>query len=173
MEKFGVPWKYEYWTTSLPKSISLTGDGKESELLWDPKVKTLKKMEHNHPDMILKLPEGQVASIIQFTVCRDLSVMTHKVVKSQQLAEDWAKKYGQRPTVPIVVGTRGVVPERTVEALKTLTKWRAFDVPFSRFQKAAAIGSGKVVWKTVRSSGRDAGGDLQQRVYSQLRLQAL
>ena len=155
LDKFGVPWKNEYWTTPLPKSFTLTRDGKEGELLWDPKVRTTKKMEHNHPDMILKLPEGQVV-IIEFTVCRDLSVVeraTQKETRYQQLAEDWAKKHGKHPTVlPIVVGTRGVVPERTVKALQTLSKW-GFDVPISRLQKAAVIGSVKLIWKTLRSSG--------------------
>ena len=139
----------------LRKSFTLTRDGKEGELLWDPKVRTTKKMEHNHPDMILKLPEGQVV-IIEFTVCRDLSVVeraTQKETRYQQLAEDWAKKHGKHPTVlPIVVGTRGVVPERTVKALQTLSKW-GFDVPISRLQKAAVIGSVKLIWKTLRSSG--------------------
>ena len=69
------------------------------------------------------------------------------------LAEDWAKKHGKHPTVlPIVVGTRGVVPERTVKALQTLNKW-GIDVPISRLQKAAVIGSVKLIWKTLRSSG--------------------
>ncbi len=118
-------------------------------------MKTTQKMEHNHPDMILKLPEGQVA-IIEFTVCRDLSVVeraTQKEARYQQLAEDWARKHGRHPTVvPIVVGTRGVVPERTVKALQTLSRW-GVDVPISRLQKAAVIGSVKLIWKTVRSSG--------------------
>ena len=51
-----------------------------------------------------------------------------KEERYQQLAADWALKYKAPPTVlPIVVGTRGVVPERTVKSLKTLKAW-GFDV---------------------------------------------
>ena len=118
-------------------------------------MRTAKKMEHNHPDMILKLPEGQVV-IIEFTVCRDLSVVeraTQKEARYQQLAEDWARKHGKHPSVlPIVVGTRGVVPERTVKALQTLSKWGVV-VPISRLQKAAVIGSVQLIWRTVWSFG--------------------
>ena len=155
LDKFEIEWKYEYWTTPLPKSFTLTREGKKGELLWDPKVKTVNKMEHNHPDMVLRLPEGPVA-IIEFTVCRDLSVVeraTQKEARYQQLAADWAVKHGTHPTViPIVVGTRGVVPERTVESLKTLKRW-GIDVEISRLQKAAAMGSVKLIWKTLKSSG--------------------
>ena len=153
LEKFGVDWKYEYWTTPLPKSFTLVRDGKRGELLWDPKVKTVNKMEHNHPDMILRLPDGPVA-IIEFTVCRDLSVVERSKQKEErypQLAADRALKYKTHPTVlPIVVGTRGVVPE--VKSLKTLKAW-GFDVEMSRIQKAAVWGSVTLIWKTLYSSG--------------------
>ena len=89
-------------------------------------------------------------------MCRDISVVERakqKEARYQQLAEDWAMKHGTHPTVlPIVVGTRGVVPERTVESLRTLKRW-GFDVEISKRQKAATIGSVKLVWKTLTSSG--------------------
>jgi hypothetical protein len=155
LEKFGVPWKYEYWKTPLPKTFPLKRDGKEGVLFWDPKVRTVNKMEHNHPDMIIQLPEGPVA-IIELSVCRDLGVVERTQQKEQryrQLAEDWAQKHGVHPTVlPIVIGTRGVVPKRTLESLETMKRW-GFDVSISRLQKTAAIGSVKIVWKTLQSSG--------------------
>ena len=62
-------------------------------------------------------------------------------------------QHGNHPTVlPIVVGTRGVVPERTVKALQTLSKWGVV-VPISRLQKAAVIGSVQLIWRTVWSFG--------------------
>jgi hypothetical protein len=155
LEKFGIPWKREYWTTPLPKTFRLIRDGKEGVLFWDPKVRTVHKMEHNHPDMIIQLPEGPVV-ILEFSVCRDAGVVERAQQKERryrQLAEDWAQKHGVHPTVlPLVVGTRGVVPKRTVESLGTLKRW-GFDVAISRLQKAAVIGSVKIVWKTLQSSG--------------------
>jgi hypothetical protein len=118
-------------------------------------VRIAEKMEHNHPDMIIQLPEGPVV-ILEFTVCRDDAEVERAQKKEQryrQLAEDWAKKHQVFPIVlPIVVGTRGLVPQRTLDSLATLKRW-GFDVSISRFQKSAAIGSVKIVWKTLLSSG--------------------
>ena len=155
LEKFGVPWKYEYWTKPLPKTFPLTRDGKEGVLQWDPQVRTVNKMEHNRPDMIIKLPEGQVV-MLEFSVCRDGSVVERALQKEQryrELAEDFAQSHKVNPTVlPTVVGTRGVVPKRTMDSLDALKRW-GFDVSISRLQKAAVIGSVKVVWKALQSSG--------------------
>ena len=115
----------------------------------DPKVRTAEKMEHNHPDMSIQLPEGPVV-ILEFTVCRDAVVVERAQQKEQryrQLAEDWAKKHQVFPTVSSIVGTRGV-PQRTLDSLATLKRW-GFDVSISRLQKSAAIGSVKIVWKTL------------------------
>ena len=110
-------------------------------------------MEHNHPDLILQLPEGPTA-FIEFTVCRDDSVVERAKFKEDKyrlLAEDWAKKHKRYPTVlPVVVGTRGVIPKQTMTSLAKLKAW-GFDVQVSRLQKAAVIGSVKAVWKTLKS----------------------
>jgi hypothetical protein len=155
VEKFGVEWKVEYWTRAPPKQFVLNRDGKEGRLLWNPKVKTVDKVEHNHPDLILQLPEGPTA-FIEFTVCRDDSVVERAKLKEDKyrlLAEDWAKKHKRHPAVlPIVIGTRGVIPKQTVASLAKLKAW-GFEVQLSRLQKAAVIGSVKAVWKTLKSSG--------------------
>jgi hypothetical protein len=55
-------------------------------------------VEHNHPDLILQLPEGPTA-FIEFTVCRDDSVVERAKFKEDKyrlLAEDWAKKHDGR-----------------------------------------------------------------------------
>jgi hypothetical protein len=67
-------WKAEYWTKSEPKQFVLKRDGKEGRLLWNPKVKTVDKVEHNHPDLILQLPD-EPTGFLEFTVCRDDSVV--------------------------------------------------------------------------------------------------
>ena len=74
LERFGISWKHEWWRNTLPKSFPLTRDGKEGVLLWDPQVPTVNRLEHNRPDLIVKLPDGQ-AAITEFTVCRDDSVV--------------------------------------------------------------------------------------------------
>ena len=69
------------------------------------------------------------------------------------LAEDWAKKHKRHPVViPIVVGTRGVIPKQTGASLAKLKAW-GVDMQVSRLPKAAVIGSVKAVWKTLKSSG--------------------
>jgi hypothetical protein len=77
--------------------------------------------------MIIQLPEGP-ADIVEFTVCRDAVVLERSQQKEQcyrQLAED---------------------------SPATLKRW-GFDVSISRLQKSAAIGSVKIMWKTLLSSG--------------------
>ena len=116
---------------------------------------TVDKLEHNRPDLIVKLPEGPTA-IIEFTVCRDDSVVERATQKAQRylaLARDYATAHNCHPTVfPIVVGTRGDVPKQTTNSLQQLKKW-GFDIALSKLQKAAAIGSIQIVMKTIRSSG--------------------
>jgi hypothetical protein len=69
-------------------------------------VKTVDQVERNHPDLILQLPEGPTA-FIECTVCREDMY--------------WAKKHKRHPVVlPIVVGTRGVIPMQTVASLAKL-----------------------------------------------------
>jgi hypothetical protein len=46
-------------------------------------VKTVDKVEHNHPDLILQLPEGPTA-LIEFTVCRDDSVVERAKFKEDK-----------------------------------------------------------------------------------------
>jgi hypothetical protein len=49
----------------------------------NPKVKTVDKVEHNHPDLILQIPEGPTA-FIEFTVCRDDSVVERAKFKDDK-----------------------------------------------------------------------------------------
>jgi hypothetical protein len=61
------------------------------------------KVEHNPIEAL-----GGTA-LIDFTVCRDYSVVERAKFKYRIWAEDWAKKHKQHHVVvPIVVGTRGV-----------------------------------------------------------------
>ena len=101
------------------------------------------------------MPEGQTL-FIEPTVCRADNVVERaqqKESRYQELANDWRVRHKVQPTVvPIVVGTRGVVPNRTIKALETLKNW-GFDIKLSRLQKAAVIGSIKIAQKTTWSSG--------------------
>jgi hypothetical protein len=78
-----VEWKAEYWTKPPPKQFVLKRDGKEGRLLWNPKVKTVDKVAHNQPDLILQLPDGPTA-FIEFTVCRDNSVVERAKFKEDK-----------------------------------------------------------------------------------------
>jgi hypothetical protein len=67
------------------KQFYLKRDGKEGRLLWNPKVKTVDKVEHNH--LILQLQEGPTA-FIEFTVCRDESVVKRAKFKEDKYLLD-------------------------------------------------------------------------------------
>ncbi len=74
--------------------------------MWYSKVESLEKVEHNHPNLILQLPEGPTA-FLEFTVCRDDSVVERAKFKQDNC----------RLVIPIVVGTRGVFPKLTMASL--------------------------------------------------------
>ncbi len=71
---------------------------------------------------------------------------------SRRTSTDWAKKHKRHPVVlPLVVRTRGVIPNQTVASLPKLKAW-GFDMQVSRRQKAAVIGSVRAVRKTLNLS---------------------
>jgi hypothetical protein len=129
-------------------------------LLSDPQVLKVDRLEHNRPDLIVKLPEGNTA-IIQFTVCRDDSAVDEATQKAQRPGTTHGPTNcgPQLPSIgfpdnrdPIVVGTRGVIPKQTVDSLQRLKKW-GFDIDLSKLQRAAVIGLIQTIMKTIRSSG--------------------
>jgi hypothetical protein len=77
VKKFGVEWK------TPPNQFVLKRNGKEGRLLSNPKVTTVEKVEHNHPDLILQLPERPNA-FKEFTVCRDDSVVERAKFKEDK-----------------------------------------------------------------------------------------
>jgi hypothetical protein len=50
-------WKAEYWTKAPLKQFILKRDAEEGRILSNPSVKTVDKVEHNNPGLILQLPE--------------------------------------------------------------------------------------------------------------------
>ncbi len=101
-------------------------------------MKTVDKVEHNHPDLILQLPEGPTA-FIEFTVCRDDSVVERaksKEDKYRLLAEGKeAQATPRRPSYRVRDEGRDSEAHGSfageVEA--------GFDMQVSRLQKAAVI----------------------------------
>ena len=71
---------------------------------------------------------------------------TQKETPYQQLAEDC----GRRSTANTLLSYPWLEPE--VLYRSALNKW-GIDVSISRLLKAAVIGSVKLIWKTLRSSG--------------------
>jgi hypothetical protein len=56
----------EYWTRMPPKQFSVKRDSQERRIMWNPNVKTVDKVDHNHADLILQ-HQGPVA-VIEFIV---------------------------------------------------------------------------------------------------------
>ena len=97
-------------------------------------MKTVDKLEHNHPDLILQLPEAD--RVYRITVCRDDSV-----VERAKFKEDKCRLGEAAQVTPRDYGADG----RFAGELE--------GIQVSRLQKAAVIGSVKSVWKTLKSSG--------------------
>ena len=102
-------------------------------------MKTVDKVEHNHTDLLLQLPEGPPASR-EFTVCREESVVAKFEERKCQLGEE---------TQSTPRGPSDVIPKQTVTSLAKLKAW-GFDMQVSALPKAAVIGSVMEYTQVVR-----------------------
>ncbi len=107
-------------------------------------MKTVDKVEHNHPDLILQLPEEPTA-FIEFNVCRDDSV-----VERAKFKEDKCRLGEEAQTTPRRPSYLGRDEGRDSESDGSFA---GEDMQVSRLQKAAVRGSVKALWKTLKSSG--------------------
>ena len=144
LRAYGADYNRRYrWKKTPPRSVILPNGG---YLRWDPKLRTTTRLEHDHPDLLLKTPSGNLY-IIEFTVCTDQAVATRhneKMVQYQALANDIASTHRARPRVLVfAIGTLGVVPVGIRESLRILAL-EGIKISLTTLQRIAAIGSVRI-----------------------------
>ena len=132
-----------WWKNTPPRAVILPNGG---FLRWDPKLRTTSRLEHDHPDLLLKTPSGNLY-IIEFTVCTDQVVAARhneKMVQYQPLANDLAMTHRSRPRVIVfAIGTLGIVPAAILESLRILAL-EGITISLTTLQRIAAIGSVRI-----------------------------
>ena len=132
-----------WWKNTPPRAVILPNGG---FLRWDPKLRTTSRLEHDHPDLLLKTPSGNLY-IIEFTVCTDQVVATRhneKMVQYQPLANDLAMTHRSRPRVIFfAIGPLGIVPAAILESMRILAL-EGITISLTTLQRIAAIGSVRI-----------------------------
>jgi hypothetical protein len=145
-----VNFESRWWNHRPPGVIQLDGS-KQHFVQWEPRFPTVNHLEHCKPDLYVQLPSGKKL-IIEVTVCRDDKACTRAEEKAQRyhaLAQDIALQTKKYPLVlPIAIGVTGVVSKMTERAVKKLNEL-GIPLKLSKLQKAAAIGSSKILSKIV------------------------
>jgi hypothetical protein len=119
--------------------------------MWEPTIKTMDRVEHNKPDLKVRLPNGKVF-IIEVTVCRDDCVADRSEQKLQKylpLRDDLLRQTREHTEIlAIAVGATGAISKRTLEAIKTLNK-NGIGLHPAKLQKAAAVETANLVRRTL------------------------
>jgi hypothetical protein len=66
------------------KQFVFKRDGKKGRLLWNPKVKTVNKVEHNQLDLILHGPTASIEFTVIVAHCREDSVVERAKFKAEK-----------------------------------------------------------------------------------------
>ena len=95
--------------------MSTTADGNVA-ILWDCVIPTAKGVEHNRPDVVLKMKKEKMWYIIDFAVPMDYNVKKkedEKVNNYMPLAAEVRKEHHVKTKiVPVIVGALGTIPRR-------------------------------------------------------------
>jgi hypothetical protein len=120
---------------------------------WEPIFKTVHNLTSYKPDLYVKLPSGKEL-IIEVTVCKDDRACTRAEEKQQKyipLLEDLALQTGKYPELLVIaVGATGVVSKVTEKAVKKMNDL-GIQLKLSKLQKAAAIGTAKIMKKHLHN----------------------
>jgi hypothetical protein len=152
LRAYGVDYNRRYWWKKTPPRAVLLPNG--GFLRWDPKLRTTKRLEHDHPDMVIKTPSGTLY-IIEFTVCTDQAVATRhheEMIHYQPLANDLAMTHRSHPRVIVfAIGTLGIVPAAVHDSLRLLSL-EGIKISLTTLQRITAIGSVRIAKEVLALS---------------------
>ena len=113
------------------------------------KIKTLIKLEHDRPDIVLWKRKESKCYIMDVCVCLDVNIdknIKHKLDSYLPLAAELKRLYKEYDfdVLPIVIGATGLVTGKTIEVFKTLGVVDVEDT-ILRCQRCALTGTMKIV----------------------------
>ena len=150
LRSHGREFHRHWWKHQVPRCTPLDNSG-ESFIQWEPTIPTTVKLDHNKPDLHLKLPTGKHL-LIEVTVCRDDLVADRTEKKAQkymELRDNVAAQWGKHVQVlPIAIGVTGVISKQTLHSVRVLNRC-GINLHPSALQKTAAVGSAKIVRRVL------------------------
>ena len=95
------------------------------EVWWDTKIKTLQKIQHNRPDIVVWKNKEKLCFIIDVSIGLDVNVDKNYELKQSSylpLAAELKRLYEDYKfeVVPIVVGATGLVTNTLIKSLEKL-----------------------------------------------------
>ena len=119
------------------------------EIWWDTKIRTLQKLEHDRPDIVLWRKKEHKCFILDICVCLDVNIdknIKQKLDNYLPLAAELKRLYKEFDfeILPVVIGATGLVTKRTFDVFKTLGI-RDVEDTILKCQKCALTGTMKIV----------------------------
>ena len=156
-----LPWRHNkvaniVYQTIHPKADERTRQpirevyaDEDAEIWWDTKIKTLVKLEHDKPDIILWKKRLSKCFILDVCVCLDVNIDKNINLKQDYylpLAAELKRLYPSYDfeVLPIVIGATGLVTEKLFEVFKVL-EVKDVDGTILKCQKCALTGTMKIV----------------------------
>ena len=147
LKKYGIPC-VDKWYKHVPSQVSTTVDG-NVVILWDCVIQTAKGVEHNRPDVVVKLKKEKIWYIIDFAVPMDYNVKKkedEKLTNYMPLVAEVRKEHHVKTKiVPVIVGALGTIPKRLAKSFDQLG---ITDVTGS-VQTAAVIGTAAILRRVL------------------------
>ena len=119
------------------------------EIWWDTKINTLRKCEHNKPDIVLWKKKDKMCYVIDVRVGLDVNIdknIKEKLDNYLQLTAELKRLYGDFTfeVIPVILGATGLMSSHMCEMLKVIGITNVDEV-MSKCQKSALLGTLKIV----------------------------
>ena len=132
-----LPWRHNkvanvIYQTIHPKADSRTRQPimevyaeEDTDIWWDMKIKTLTRLEHDRPDIVLWRRKELKCYIIDICVCLDVNIdknIEQKLNSYLPLAAELKRLYPEYTfeIMPVVIGAAGLVTKRLIDVFKVL-----------------------------------------------------
>ena len=132
-----LPWRHNKVANTIYQAIHPKADqrskqpitevytSENTEIWWDTKIKSLIRLQHNKPDIVLWKRDQHKCYIIDVCVCLDVNIdknIDQKLNNYLPLAAELKRIYPEYTfeVLPVIVGATGLITNRIVDVLKTL-----------------------------------------------------
>ena len=156
-----LPWRHNkvanvIYQTIHPKADSRTRQPimevyaeEDTEIWWDIMIKTLTRLEHDRPDIVLWRRKELKCYIIDICVCLDVNIdknIEQKLNSYLPLAAELKRLYPEYTfeILPVVIGATGIVTNRLIDVFKVL-KVEKIDETILKCQRNALTGTMKII----------------------------